>query len=227
MIDLSTIAWRATDTVTDYRVFNRGLTFEELSALVHRNLGDGRIVGEAFQVPRYERPIDMRISTLPQDQQALKDRARTWLMDALSRPRFTMARYPAELYTSLYVGNTPYKVEHGYWLISGNTLSLPVDPGNENFPLLDRLCVLGALARRFEVHDHNDLRETIMAKLNECLKESALTVYSNVIAATSPPSRIALNSGNYQVAAELNGQWRLPSGAPVEVSSDSWITLDI
>lgn len=160
---------------------------------------------------------------MPLDNTEFKRQALLWLSPILDGPELIGARFPSLLHTTIYIGDTAYWVTNGAWSIASSTLHLPSQ--SELITKLDRLSILSALASRWGISELPEIREKIMFRLGEVLKETALNVYVNTICATILPSRIAIHPATYQVAAQLNERWSLPSGAPAEVNA-SWITLD-
>lgn len=165
----------------------------------------------------------MRISSKSLEQQDFRETAIAWIQPILADPNFTGRTFPTTLNSLLYVENQPSFVAQGVWTVVPGTIRLPGQ--NDGLGKLDKLSVLSALISTWGIQDAPGMTERVMTRLTEIIKETTLSVYSNIISATQRPSRMALNLNTYQIAAEMMDRWTLAGGAPIEVD-DTWIILD-
>jgi len=167
----------------------------------------------------------MYISSVPPNPTAVAAAATPWLHRLLDEPRMCGTGLPAVIRAYIYVSEQPHQLIYGSWQVAEGSIYLPRLAGDCTVHPLTKLAILAALASYTGATNDATLVTKITTRLVGLLKEEAMGTYSNVVRSYTTPSRLAIDQDNYQIAAELNGRWLLPSGAPVEVN-DKWITMD-
>ena len=167
----------------------------------------------------------MYISTVPPNMNEVASAAIVWLNRLLDDPRLCGPNLPDYIRMHMYVNSTPRPVRFGTWQITDDTIYLPRAGSDSVVHPLTKLAILSAIASHTGAIRDAGLVTKITTKLGLLLKEEALGTYSNVVRSHHKPSRLAIDQDNFQIAAEMDGRWLLPSGAPVEVG-DKWITMD-
>lgn len=121
------------------------------------------------------------------------------------------------------VNGRPTYVTGGTWAYGDDYFYVGAD--SRNIGLLDRLAAIAAIAAVTGFGSDEKVANKIQEALCTVIQDGVKTVYSNLVASTAKPTRLAVNINTAQVAAMLDGKWYLTGGAPIEVD-DSWTTMD-
>jgi hypothetical protein len=167
----------------------------------------------------------MYISSVPPNPAAIRAVATPWLHRLLDDPRMCGTVAPEQVRGYLYIQETPRQIAYGTWQVGVDAIYLPRAGNDPIVHPLTKLAIISAIAAMTGATSDPELVTKITTKLVVLLKEEAIGTYANIVRSYHKPSRLAIDQENYQIAAEMDGRWLLPSGAPTEVG-ENWITMD-
>lgn len=166
----------------------------------------------------------MNIALLANDIESLKTTTTNWITSLLLDPNFSGADKPSSIKGYLYVNEVPMILQRGTWQITGDSIYLART--NSEVPNMTKLAIITAIASMTGILQNNTvLVERISTRLVEEIRLSTLAVHKLMLASTARPTRLAIDNIGCRVAAEMDGTWFLPGGAPVEVDS-TWIIMN-
>ena len=166
----------------------------------------------------------MRISSVAPDPTHRITTVTNWLLPILTTPTLIGRSFPTEAHCSIYVDGMSRLVMGGSWNVESTYIYAPQEAASR-VSLLDRLAILAAIAGATGAGQDPKIQEALATALVRMIRESAVSIHSSIVVSATPPTRMAINMNNAQLAAEVGGHWTLPGGAPVEVDN-TWTTLD-
>ena len=167
----------------------------------------------------------MRVSTQPFDNANFAETqkaTRIFLMDVLSRPRFSGPRWP-EVRSIIYIDGRATRIQAGTWEINAENVYLA--GASEGVADLERLAVLSGIARLYRLTDDVELLDAFSTGITKAIQNTMAPLWGNLVESEAPPEKLAVNMKTGEVAALINKRWVKASGAPVEVD-DSWIEME-
>lgn len=154
-----------------------------------------------------------------------RDKIRTWMLAMLASPTLSGATWPdPNRRIVIYSDGIPSWIEGGSWrdnkdghiFLAGHSLSVPP---------LERVAILATLARVTQLNDEPDIMTAVTEATVKYIKTVITPVWDGLVIAAQRPDMFAFNIATYEVAAQLNDKWYLPSGQPVKVD-DKWTIME-
>ena len=166
----------------------------------------------------------MRVTLEPDDLLERKNATVIWLMRILEAPTLSGTELPSSIRMYLYIDGQYKHVSRGAWEINSDQIYLAKPSTSVSCTPYIKLGILAAIAHFTGASEDPRIIEKLSARLVETIKENTLNVYSSIVRAGKKPSYIAIDQANAKIAAQLDGKWLSPSGAPVEIDP-SWVVM--
>lgn len=154
-----------------------------------------------------------------------RENIRTWMINVLQSPTLSGNQFPKPAKAIvLYAEGKPLYFQPGTWQ-NDNTNSLYLAQHSTLIPPLERVAILATLARLTQLNDDPEVMEAVCTATCKSIKAVVTPVWDGLVIAEERPSSLAFNLQTYEVAAEMQGKWYLPSGQPVKVDK-TWTVME-
>ena len=154
----------------------------------------------------------------------IRAEATTWLTKLLEHPRLEGISKPTSIIGYLYIDGTPRQLITGRWEVNETSVSLAGSTSSQSVPVFTRLAILTGVANLCGIMT-GPLMDRFTASLVREIQASTFQIHNLMVSSVVKPRRIAVDNTNCRIAAEVNGVWTLPGGAPVQVD-ETWITMN-
>lgn len=166
----------------------------------------------------------MDISMVPRNSETIRTEAIRWLDSLLVTPSLSGYYLPPSIRGYIYIDGAPRALVSGSWQVASDIVYLARN--GDGVPVMTKLAILTAIANMTRAIENNiPLMEKISTRLVEEIKASTIAIHNLMIASPVRPNRLAIDQVNCRVAADMNGSWFLPGGAPIGVDN-TWIIMD-
>lgn len=154
----------------------------------------------------------------------IKAESAKWLMSLLDTPGLSGQHLPSYIRGYIFIDGVPRALCSGSWQISSDLIYLA--RSGDHVPMFTKLAILTAIGNMTGALDNNmALVEKLSTRLVAEIRASTMMIHGLMLTSAVKPTRLAVDQVNCRVAADLNGSWFLPGGAPVEVDN-TWIIMD-
>lgn len=162
----------------------------------------------------------MKISIIPPD--TVKTSVRVWLMETLNNEKLdnNMRELPTRFYC--WVDGYITNVQGSTWSRSRGQFNVGYE--NVNFPVMEKLAMLVAIAAYIGVKDEAEIVEAINKAFAREVLRGFRSIYDGIIYSNREPQSLAFSPGGDSIACKFDDQWFTPSGAVAAVD-DTWIVV--
>lgn len=165
----------------------------------------------------------MNITVEPPSANDIRHSTVMWLSRVLSNNDLQGVEKPASLHGYIYIEGVARCIYGGGWQINSDCVYVANVSRNIIDPFT-KLAILAAVGHVGNAMDDPVVIEKFSGQLARIMREGVASVYGNMVRSTRNISRLAVDKDGCRIAAEMNGGWFLPNGAPVEVTN-AWIIM--
>ena len=148
-----------------------------------------------------------------------RQRVKDWICAQLDG-EFPMWTFRAFI---LYVDGRPVLCQEGYWEIREDRIYIGENAARNNPSKQTMISVLIAMADLFGMIGDEQVAEKIEGAIARLLSGISDQLMKGIVRTTGTVTRMAINGT--QMACEVDGKWRSPNGAEVDVTGTGWVAF--